>query len=136
MFCLFLNIQLILKKKHFSSTFFCKILFVALFIDICSSMNNDNVFFPTSILKKFHQSTVSKLNNDLQAMRMKYEAELTARAEEFEDMKRKLSIQLQETEEAYNGAMAKVSNLEKVRIRMASEIDALAADLDNVREDD
>merc|ERR1712042_64998 len=77
------------------------------------------------------QSTVSKLNNDLQAMRMKYEAELTARAEEFEDMKRKLSIQLQETEEAYNGAMAKVSNLEKVRIRMASEIDALAADLDN-----
>ena len=65
-------------------------------------------------------------------MRMKYEAELTARAEEFEDMKRKLSIQLQETEEAYNGAMAKVSNLEKVRIRMASEIDALAADLDNV----
>merc|ERR1719289_305354 len=77
------------------------------------------------------QSTVSKLNNDLQAMRMKYEAELTQRAEEFEDMKRKLSIQLQETEEAYNGAMAKVSNLEKVRIRMASEIDALAADLDN-----
>jgi len=77
------------------------------------------------------QSNVSKLNNDLQAMRMKYEAELTARAEEFEDMKRKLSIQLQETEEAYNGAMAKVSNLEKVRIRMASEIDALAADLDN-----
>ena len=65
-------------------------------------------------------------------MRMKYESELTARAEEFEDMKRKLSIQLQETEEAYNGAMAKVSNLEKVRIRMASEIDALAADLDNV----
>jgi len=77
------------------------------------------------------QSTVSRLNNDLQAVRMKYEAELTARAEEFEDMKRKLSIQLQETEEAYNGAMAKVSNLEKVRIRMASEIDALAADLDN-----
>merc|ERR1719290_708315 len=76
-------------------------------------------------------STVSKLNNDIQAMRMKYEAELTTRAEEFEDMKRKLSIQLQETEEAYNGAMAKVSNLEKVRIRMASEIDALAADLDN-----
>jgi len=75
-------------------------------------------------------SSVSKLNNDLQAMRIKYEAELTARAEEFEDMKRKLSIQLQETEEAYNGAMAKVSNLEKVRIRMASEIDALAADLD------
>jgi len=77
------------------------------------------------------QSVVSKLNGDLQAMRIKYEAELTQRAEEFEDMKRRLSIQLQETEEAYNGALAKVSNLEKVRIRMTSEIDALAADLDN-----
>ena len=58
------------------------------------------------------QSTVSKLNNDIQAMRMKYEAELTARAEEFEDMKRKLSIQLQETEESYNGAMAKVRRVD------------------------
>ena len=94
---------------------------------------NTLIHIKTTQFLTIHQSTVSKLNNDLQAMRMKYEAELTARAEEFEDMKRKLSIQLQETEEAYNGAMAKVSNLEKVRIRMASEIDALAADLDNVR---
>jgi len=62
----------------------------------------------------------------------KYESEATARTEEVEEIRRKFTIRIQESEEHIETLMVKVNALEKQKSRLQSEIEVLIIDLEKV----
>lgn len=63
-----------------------------------------------------------KANGDAQQWRSKYETEAHARAEEVEEIRRKYSARIQEQEEHIETLLVKISNLEKQKSRLQSEV--------------
>lgn len=70
------------------------------------------------------------LLGEVQIWRSKYETEAAARAEEVEELRRKFNIRIQEQEEHIEALMVKVSNLEKQKSRLQSEVEVLIIDLE------
>jgi chromosome segregation ATPase len=71
-----------------------------------------------------------KVNSESQQWRSKYETEVSARAEEVEEIRRKFQIRIQETEEHIEQLMIKLSNTEKQKSRLQSEVEVLIIDLE------
>ncbi|XP_026316039.1 paramyosin, long form-like [Hyposmocoma kahamanoa] len=69
-------------------------------------------------------------NGELQHWKSKFEAEAAARAEEIEEIRRKYSIRIQEQEEQIETLIAKISNVEKQKSRLQSEVEVLIIDLE------
>ncbi|WAR11021.1 MYS-like protein [Mya arenaria] len=69
------------------------------------------------------QRQLSRANSEANAWRVKYESEGMARAEELEDIRRKLSVKLQDTESALDAANNKISGLEKNKSRLQMELE-------------
>ncbi|XP_065341829.1 paramyosin, long form [Cloeon dipterum] len=67
---------------------------------------------------------------DAQTYKSKYETEVNARAEEVEEIRRKFTIRIQETEEHIETLMTKINALEKQKSRLQSEIEVLIIDLE------
>ncbi|XP_018916899.1 paramyosin, long form isoform X2 [Bemisia tabaci] len=71
-----------------------------------------------------------KANGDAQGWKNKYDSEAAARAEEVEELRRKYSARIQEQEEHIETLMVKLSNLEKQKSRLQSEVEVLIIDLE------
>lgn len=71
-----------------------------------------------------------KSNGEVSHWRSKFEAEAAARAEEIEEIRRKYSIRIQEQEEQIETLIAKISNIEKQKSRLQSEVEILIIDLE------
>ncbi|CAL8304773.1 unnamed protein product [Merluccius merluccius] len=76
------------------------------------------------------QRLVSKLNADVTSWRSKYETDAIHRTEELEETKRKLTVRLQEAEEAAEAAQARAASLDKVKQRLQGEVEDLTIDLE------
>lgn len=71
-----------------------------------------------------------KANGDASTFKSKYESECMARHEEIEEIRRKYTIRIQESEEHIESLQARLSKLEKEKSRMSSEIEILLIDLE------
>ncbi|XP_075990900.1 paramyosin, long form-like [Anticarsia gemmatalis] len=71
-----------------------------------------------------------KSNGEVGHWRSKFEAEASARAEEIEEIRRKYSVRIQEQEEQIETLIAKISNIEKQKSRLQSEVEVLIIDLE------
>ncbi|CAH1986066.1 unnamed protein product [Acanthoscelides obtectus] len=71
-----------------------------------------------------------KCQGEVQVWKSKYETEAAARAEEVEELRRKFNQRIQEQEEHIESLLVKVSNLEKQKSRLQSEVEVLIIDLE------
>lgn len=71
-----------------------------------------------------------KASGEVQHWRVKFESEAAARAEEIEEIRRKYSVRIQEQEEQIETLIAKISNVEKQKSRLQSEVEVLIIDLE------
>ncbi|XP_030373349.1 paramyosin, long form isoform X1 [Scaptodrosophila lebanonensis] len=71
-----------------------------------------------------------KANADATSWQNKWNAEVAARAEEVEDIRRKYQVRITELEEHIETLIVKVNNLEKTKTRLASEVEVLIIDLE------
>ncbi|KAH8379047.1 hypothetical protein KR009_002819 [Drosophila setifemur] len=71
-----------------------------------------------------------KANADVISWQNKWNAEVAARAEEVEDIRRKYQVRITELEEHIESLIVKVNNLEKTKTRLASEVEVLIIDLE------
>lgn len=71
-----------------------------------------------------------KTNADAISWQNKYQAEVAARAEEVEDIRRKYQVRITELEEYVETLVVKINNLEKQKTRLASEVEVLIIDLE------
>uniref|UniRef100_A0A8B9KPQ9 Uncharacterized protein n=1 Tax=Astyanax mexicanus TaxID=7994 RepID=A0A8B9KPQ9_ASTMX len=76
------------------------------------------------------QRLISKLNAEVTTWRTKYETDAIHKTEELEETKRKLTVRLQEAEEATEAAQARAASLEKVKQRLQGEVEDLTIDLE------
>ncbi|KAL7829724.1 hypothetical protein AOLI_G00306090 [Acnodon oligacanthus] len=76
------------------------------------------------------QRLISKLNSEVTTWRTKYETDAIHKTEELEETKRKLTLRLQEAEEATEAAQARAASLEKVKQRLQGEVEDLTIDLE------
>nr|XP_016934330.1 paramyosin, long form isoform X1 [Drosophila suzukii] len=71
-----------------------------------------------------------KANADASSWQNKWSAEVAARAEEVEEIRRKYQVRITELEEHIESLIVKVNNLEKMKTRLASEVEVLIIDLE------
>ncbi|EDW69116.1 paramyosin, long form isoform X1 [Drosophila novamexicana] len=71
-----------------------------------------------------------KANADATSWQNKWNAEVAARAEEVEEIRRKYQVRITELEEHIESLIVKVNNLEKTKTRLASEVEVLIIDLE------
>ncbi|XP_039451371.1 paramyosin, long form [Culex pipiens pallens] len=71
-----------------------------------------------------------KANGEAGTFKSKYEAEVHARTEEVEEIRRKYTIRIQESEEHIESLQLRLSKLEKEKSRMSNEIEILIIDLE------
>ncbi|XP_055623809.1 paramyosin, long form isoform X1 [Toxorhynchites rutilus septentrionalis] len=71
-----------------------------------------------------------KANGDAGTFKSKYEAEVMARTEEVEEIRRKYTVRIQESEEHIESLQLRLSKLEKEKSRLSSEIEVLIIDLE------
>ncbi|XP_058466570.1 paramyosin, long form [Malaya genurostris] len=71
-----------------------------------------------------------KANGEAGAYKSKYEAEVMARHEEVEEIRRKYTIRIQESEEHIESLQVRLNKLEKEKSRLSSEIEILIIDLE------
>ncbi|XP_016934330.2 paramyosin, long form isoform X1 [Drosophila suzukii] len=71
-----------------------------------------------------------KANADAASWQNKWSAEVAARAEEVEEIRRKYQVRITELEEHIESLIVKVNNLEKMKTRLASEVEVLIIDLE------
>ncbi|KAH8301232.1 hypothetical protein KR018_008806 [Drosophila ironensis] len=71
-----------------------------------------------------------KANADATSWQNKWNAEVAARAEEVEEIRRKYQVRITELEEHIEALIVKVNNLEKTKTRLASEVEVLIIDLE------
>jgi len=64
------------------------------------------------------QRQLSRANAEANQWRVKFESEGMSRTEELEEIKRKLTAKLQESQSGLDAAMSKVSSLEKSKSRL------------------
>uniref|UniRef100_A0AAG5D4D4 Myosin tail domain-containing protein n=1 Tax=Anopheles atroparvus TaxID=41427 RepID=A0AAG5D4D4_ANOAO len=71
-----------------------------------------------------------KANGEAGTFKSKYEAECMARVEEVEEIRRKYTVRITETEEHIESLQARLSKLEKEKSRLQSEVEVLIIDLE------
>ncbi|KNC33083.1 Paramyosin, short form, partial [Lucilia cuprina] len=71
-----------------------------------------------------------KANGDAASWQNKYSAEVAARAEECEEIRRKYQVRITELEEHVESCIVKINNLEKQKTRLSSEVEVLIIDLE------
>ncbi|XP_041563820.1 paramyosin, long form [Drosophila elegans] len=71
-----------------------------------------------------------KANADAASWQNKWNSEVAARAEEVEEIRRKYQVRITELEEHIESLIVKVNNLEKMKTRLASEVEVLIIDLE------
>ncbi|XP_052846571.1 paramyosin, long form isoform X1 [Drosophila gunungcola] len=71
-----------------------------------------------------------KANADAASWQNKWSSEVAARAEEVEEIRRKYQVRITELEEHIESLIVKVNNLEKMKTRLASEVEVLIIDLE------
>lgn len=71
-----------------------------------------------------------KVNAEANQWHARFDAEAAARTEEIEELRRKYTIRIQEQEEHIETLIVKVNNLEKLKIRLSSEVEVLIIDLE------
>lgn len=71
-----------------------------------------------------------KANADATSWQNKYNAEVAARAEECEEIRRKYQVRITELEEHVESCIVKINNLEKQKTRLSSEVEVLIIDLE------
>uniref|UniRef100_A0A6Q2ZPE1 Myosin-7B n=1 Tax=Esox lucius TaxID=8010 RepID=A0A6Q2ZPE1_ESOLU len=76
------------------------------------------------------QRALAKANTEVAQWKTKYEIDAIQRTEELEEAKKKLTVRLQNTEEAVETSHAKCSSLEKTKHRLQIEIEDLMVDLE------
>jgi len=77
------------------------------------------------LIKLELQKTVTRINNELQTWRSKYENEGLARADDLEETRKRLTAKLAEAEEKLEETTTKYYNLEKSKSRLQNEKDDL-----------
>jgi hypothetical protein len=78
------------------------------------------------------QKSLLKASNEMHVWKCKYEVEGLARAEELEELKKKLAISLNAAEEQVDQALAKCTGLEKTKQRLQAEIEDLLIDVERL----
>ena len=73
---------------------------------------------------------LNKLNGEVVNWRNKYEVDAIQRTEELEDAKKKLVTRLQSAEELVESFQSKCSSLDKTKLRLATEVEDMGAELD------
>ncbi|XP_055606232.1 paramyosin, long form isoform X1 [Uranotaenia lowii] len=71
-----------------------------------------------------------KANGEAGTFKSKYEAECMARTEEVEEIRRKYTVRIQESEEHIESLQLRLNKLEKEKSRLSSEIEVLLIDLE------
>uniref|UniRef100_A0A182YBT0 Myosin tail domain-containing protein n=1 Tax=Anopheles stephensi TaxID=30069 RepID=A0A182YBT0_ANOST len=71
-----------------------------------------------------------KANGEAGTFKSKYEAECMSRVEEVEEIRRKYTVRITESEEHIESLQARLSKLEKEKSRLTSEIEVLIIDLE------
>lgn len=74
--------------------------------------------------------TATAIRGSAAADKSKYEAECMARVEEVEEIRRKYTVRITESEEHIESLQARLSKLEKEKSRLSSEIEVLIIDLE------
>jgi len=81
------------------------------------------------------QRQLSKAVSEAAALRQKADvAEEGIRPEELEDLKRKMGVRLQDSESQLEAALTKAVSMEKAKNRLQVELEALAEDLEKVKQ--
>lgn len=71
-----------------------------------------------------------KITGEASLWHSKYDSEVAARLEEIEEIRRKFTIRIQESEEHIEQLLIKLSNTEKQKSRLQSEVEVLIIDLE------
>lgn len=71
-----------------------------------------------------------KVNGDASMFKSKYESEVLARTEEVEEIRRKYTVRIQESEEHIESLSLRLNKLEKEKSRLSSEVEILIIDLE------
>lgn len=73
---------------------------------------------------------LNNANGNVALYKNKYETEAAARAEEVEEVRRKFTIRIQEQEEHIESLVIKINTLEKIKIKLSTEVEVLIIDLE------
>lgn len=73
---------------------------------------------------------LNKANGDVALYKNKYETEAAARVEEIEEIRRKFTIRIQEQEEHIASLIVKINSLEKIKVKLTTEVEVLMIDLE------
>lgn len=73
---------------------------------------------------------LNNANGNVALYKNKYETEAAARAEEVEEVRRKFTIRIQEQEEHIESLIVKINSLEKIKIKLSTEVEVLIIDLE------
>lgn len=73
---------------------------------------------------------LNNANGNVALYKNKYETEAAARAEEVEEIRRKFTIRIQEQEEHIESLVIKINSLEKIKIKLSTEVEVLIIDLE------
>ena len=79
------------------------------------------------------QRQISKANAEATAWRARFEGEGVNRSEEIEEARRRLATKVQEMQEQLDAANQRVAAVEKLRHRLAAELEDAQVDADRVR---
>nr|ABS19447.1 multivalent antigen sj97-GAPDH [synthetic construct] len=78
------------------------------------------------------RNQVSKFNADIAALKSKFERELMSKTEEFEEMKRKLTMRITELEDVAERERLKAVSLEKLKTKLTLEIKDLQSEIESL----
>jgi chromosome segregation ATPase len=73
---------------------------------------------------------LNNANSNAALYKSKYETEASSRVEEVEEIRRKFTIRIQEQEEHIESLVIKINSLEKIKIKLSTEIEVLIIDLE------
>lgn len=73
---------------------------------------------------------LNNANGNAALYKNKYETEAAARVEEVEEIRRKFTIRIQEQEEHIESLVIKINSLEKLKVKLTTEIEVLIIDLE------
>lgn len=73
---------------------------------------------------------LNNANGNAALYKNKYETEASSRVEEVEEIRRKFTIRVQEQEEHIESLVIKINSLEKLKVKLTSEVEILIIDLE------
>lgn len=73
---------------------------------------------------------LNNANGNAALYKSKYETEASSRVEEVEEIRRKFTIRIQEQEEHIESLVIKINSLEKIKVKLSTEIEVLIIDLE------